>query len=346
MITISKSVTHLFGKPSTDLKSFTVVYLEILYFPEKMVNFTKDYETIQAVACTASLQGNHYIYSLTALNILLAITASLGNALILVALSRNESALHPPSKLMFRCLTVTDLGVGVFSQPVYVIQLMSIAHGRLQLCYTAVSINDIAGSSFSGVSLLTLTAISLDRLLGLCLGLRYKRVVTLRRTLKLMISFWILIFSICFLRCFCGKHALFSSVISVVIYSSLAISAFSYLKIYLTLRHRNNAIQDIVQQDQPNNERGNPLNIARYRKAVSTALCVQLALVACYLPYGIVVAVAHVSGYSPSFNLAVRLTITLVVLNSSLNPILYCWKMRGVSQAVKDTITKLFNQST
>ena len=48
------------------------------------------FETIQATACTSSLHGNHYMHSLTALNVLLAITASLGNALILVAL-RKES---------------------------------------------------------------------------------------------------------------------------------------------------------------------------------------------------------------------------------------------------------------
>ena len=51
-------------------------------------------------------------------------------------------------------------------------------------------------------------------------------------------------------------------------------------------------------------------------------------LVAFYIPYGIVVAMAHVNGYSPSYNLAVRVTITLALLNAYLNTILYCWRIK------------------
>ena len=143
------------------------------------------YETIQFVCCTASVQENQYLFSLSALNILLAITASLGNAVIFFALRRNS--IQPPSKLMFQCLVVTDFCVGVFAQPLYAVQLLSIANQRLQLCYKVVSINDIAGTTFSGVLLFTLTAISFDRLLVLCLGLRYKLVVTLWRKSKMTI---------------------------------------------------------------------------------------------------------------------------------------------------------------
>ena len=105
------------------------------------------------------------------------------------------------------------------------------------------------------------------------------------------------------------------------------------MTIYLALRRHRTEMQ--------NQEKGEgiSLNLARYRKTVSTALWVQSTLVACYLPYGIVNAISH--PYSPSDNLAVRLTITLLHLNSSLNPILYCWKIKGVRQAVKDTIRQL-----
>ena len=53
---------------------------------------------------------------LSALNIFLSITASLGNALILVALHKVPS-IHPPTKLLFRCLAVTDLCIGLIVQP-------------------------------------------------------------------------------------------------------------------------------------------------------------------------------------------------------------------------------------
>ena len=290
------------------------------------------------MSCTASVQGNRYLFSLTALNILLSIIASLGNAVVFFALTK-KSSLPPPSKLMFQCLVFTDFCVGVVAQPLYVVQLFSIANQRLQLCYEVVSVNDIAGSTFTGVSLFTLTAISLDRLLALCLGLRYKLVVTLRQARKMTVCVWLFNISMFSLRRF-WKHALISRVISALVYSFLAISALSYLTIYLKLRKYRTEVQDTVQQGQPNEQR-NALNIANYRKTVYTALCIQLALVTCYLPYGIVVALAHTRGYNSSFNVAVRLAISLVFLNSSLNPILYCWRIRGVRQVVKDIIRRL-----
>ena len=118
----------------------------------------------------------------------------------------------------------------------------------------------------------------------------------------------------------------------------LAIAALSYLKIYVTLCRHRTEVQYAAQHGKPNRSGMSTLSIKQYRKTVSMGLCIQLVLVACYLPYAIVVAMAHAQGYSPPYNLAVRETITLVFLNSSLNPIPYCWRIRGVRKAVKDTI--------
>ena len=134
------------------------------------------------------------------------------------------------------------------------------------------------------------------------------------------------------------SRAKISWVTSALIYTLLVTSAFCYMKIYLSLRHHEVEMQDHAHQGQ-RNRGGIPLNIARYRKTVSTALWVQLTLVTCYLPYGIAAAIAH--PYTSSHNLFTRLTLTLLLLNSSLNPILYCWKMKGVRQAVKETIKQL-----
>ena len=294
----------------------------------------KNYEAIQKVACTASLYGNLFLYSIAALHILLSVTASMGNILILVAL-RKENSLHAPSKLLFRCLATTDLLVGILSQPLFAIQLISIAHQRVSLCFFLVSVNEIAGSSLIGVSLFTMTTISVDRLLALLLGLRHRKIVTLKRIRGVIIVCWIISIFICTLRRFWERHyMLISQFVSGMIYVLLVISAISYTTIYLILRRHQTEMQD-----QANGE-GPTLHIARYRKTVSTALWVQLTLIACYLPYGVVSTLSH--PYAPSHNLSVRLTITLLHLNSSLNPILYCWKIKGVRQAVKDTLRHLY----
>ncbi|CAH3177832.1 unnamed protein product, partial [Porites lobata] len=111
------------------------------------------------------------------LNFVLSITAFVGNTLILVALYKVPS-IHPPTKLLFRCLSATDLCVGLFLQPLFVIRIL----------------NTNSSSSFilCAVSVLTSTAISLDRLLALTLGLRYRIVVTLKRVAVLVTCFWLI----------------------------------------------------------------------------------------------------------------------------------------------------------
>ena len=290
------------------------------------------FDTVQAVTCSSSPQEKYYIYSLVAVNILLVFAATLSNVLILVALPK-VSSLHLPTKLMFKCLTVTDLGVGVIAQTVLFIQLMSTVHERMQLCYTAVTINEVVAGSLFGVSLVTLTEISVDRLLPLSLGLWYRLKVTLKRVQVMLIFFWLFNISLSVLR-IVWHYFVISTVIFTAIYSFLAISALSYAKIFLTPRRRNAMQEDVLQQGQPNSVEGmnRPLNIARYRKTVSTALCVQLSMIACYLPYGIIGSIQYEKGYSPSINLTSLLAVTLGRLNSTLNPILYCWKVNGVRQ--------------
>ena len=195
----------------------------------------------------------------------------------------------------------------------------------------------ITGHILCSASLLTVTAISVDRLLALFLGLRYRQIVTLKRTYLTVIVFWAasivgttMYFWDPLITSWCGN-------IGTVL--CLVTSAFSYTNIFLTLRHNQAQVQNHVFEEQPN--QAIPLNIARYRKAVSSALWVQVTLAVCYLPYGIASALTPQRGLSLSVYLARNYTATLVYLNSSLNPLLYCWKIREVRQAVKDTIRQL-----
>ena len=120
----------------------------------------------------------------------------------------------------------------------------------------------------------------------------------------------------------------------------LVTTIFAYAKIFVTLRHNQIHVQNHAAQGQPS--QAIPLNIARYRKAVYSALWVQGTLGICYLPYNIAVFLTPQRGMSLSIYLARNFTASMVLLNSSLNPLLYCWKIREVRQAVKETLRQLF----
>ena len=300
-------------------------------------NFTGDgqHKTSEQLLCSPDLTvGLHGHLAFISVNSFLSITAFLGNALILIGLYK-ESSLHPPSKLLLRCLATTDLCVGLISQPLLVTYWMSIINEQWKFCRYVYKAVFTVGHLLSGVSVLTLTAISVERLLALLLGLRYRQIVTLKRTYMIVITFWIVSAAFSAMKCCSVVITIWYSIIGTLV--CLVTSSFSYTKIFFTLRRHQNQVQDHVQQQNQTNQ----LNIARYKNAVSAAIWLQLTLVVCYLPHGVAAFFVISSGLSASVYNAWCYTVTLAFLNSSLNPILYCWKIEEVRQAVKDTIRQV-----
>lgn len=114
------------------------------------------------------------------------------------------------------------------------------------------------------------------------------------------------------------------------------------------LLHKN--LSDARQSSSSSTRACLPRTIKRRRKTneynsiqkdnVYGALWIQIALVVCYLPYGIA-AIFVIKGLRTQFlDFAWKLTLSLFMLNSTLNPLLYCWKIKEIRQAVIDTFRR------
>lgn len=289
---------------------------------------------------TAGLHSQLIFFSV--LHAVFAITAIVGNTLILIAL-RKKTSIHPPSKVLFRSLAASDLCVGIIVQPCQVIYGLAVVHERWQICYVVYLLTYGIGSVLCGVSLGTLSVISVDRLLALLLGLRYKQIVTIKRVYVAGIAFWIS--SILIVLIPIWSHAVWE--IIVIAFQSLCLvtSIYCYTRIFLRLRRHQSQVRDDA-QEQAN--RATQVDITRYGKVLWSAVWVQLALGLCYLPYILLSTFAYRElrrRKSPEFYLAVESTVALIYFNSSLNPILYCWKMKEVRQSVRNTLRKFFCSS-
>ena len=275
------------------------------------------------------------IVMIFSLNIFLAITATLGNTLILIALHK-VSSIHPPTKFLLRCLAMSDFCVGVIVQPLFVAFLAEIASGKWRILYLTLNIFNYI---FCGFSFATATSISVDRLLALVLGLRYRHTVTLRRVRCLVVCFLLtgilngVIYSLSF-------RNLANSTVFVVIITSLLLSVFSHAKIFLKLRQYQAQVRQHVGHEQVNGG-GIPLNIERYKKIVCTIAWVQLALVFCYFPVFIFLVLAIASSWYETGSIFHISALTVVYFNSTLNPILYCCKIREVREAVKTIVKQI-----
>ena len=302
-----------------------------------MVNLTEGANfTKMKTPLSANIRVGLYI-AIAAVNIVLSITASLGNILILIAL-RKVTSIHPPTKLLFQCLAITDLGVGLISQPLMATLMLMADNIGIKIFKICLKLLSSLSIPFCGVSVFASTALSVDRLLALCLGLRYRHVVTLKRIRAVLASGCLAVLLLLLVWNFRTKTRIMIIIIFLTL--CLSISLFSYTKIVLRLRQHQSSVRDNVQQGQAN-AGGIPLNLERYKKTVVSVALVQLALVICYFPCNIFLILLHLRRIPPGIDwILLYYTTTLLFLNSSLNPCLYCWRIKEIRQAVKVTIRR------
>ena len=301
-----------------------------------MVNSTEGGNvTVMKTLLSTNIRVGLYI-ALAAVNIVLSITASLGNILILIAL-RKVTSIHPPTKLLFQCLAITDLGVGLISQPLMATLMLMADNIDVKIWKICLNLLSSLSIPFCGVSVFASTALSVDRLLALFLGLRYRHVVTLKRVRAVLACGCLVPLLIMLVRNFRAKTSRIIMIIFLAL--CLIIWLFSYTKSVLRLRQHQSSVQDNVQQGQANTGEM-PLNLERYKKTVVSIALVQLALVICYFPPIIFFIFIHLKGIHPRLYFLHYLTTTLLFLNSSLNPFLYCWRIKEIRQAVKATFRR------
>ena len=244
----------------------------------------------------------------------------LGILLSLLPFIRNFPSIRHPNSCIVVWQQLIFL-VGLVTQPLYAAYWMSVVYEHWSFCRYARDATVISSHALCSVSLSTLTAISVDRLLALLLGLRYKKIVTLRRTYIILAIVW----ALCLVAGICSylnfRIAIRCSFVGIS--SCLVILVASYTKIFRALSHH--------QASQPN-----ALNMVRYRKALHSAVWVQLGLIVCYVPYFTLIILCEVR--CPNDIRIEGIAIVLVFLNSTLNPFLYCWKISEVRQAVKQTL--------
>lgn len=278
-----------------------------------------------------------------ALNAFSSITACIGNVLILVALYKVTS-ISPPTKILFVSLAVTDLLTGLILQPLLVVHaIITSVIISTNLSYFSEQVNSVLGFILTTLSILTSTAISVDRLLGLVLGLVYRNVVTLRRVRVIVIYIWLLSCMLGGWRCTTVAADLAKLVFLVVVGLCFITSIASYIKIYSLLYRHRRQVHGHFKRAQQQSNRTAQLNEARFKKTVSSIAWIQFTLILLFIPC-IVVAILWINKIIPSGipgAILFRVSFSVFYLNSSLNPILYVWKIREVKKIVKADLMKL-----
>lgn len=275
----------------------------------------------------SSLNTNYIITAI--INALFAFTAFFGNALILAALKKTTS-LHSASNSLLCSLALSDLMVGLVVQPMHVIYCVyGVIGGPRVRCYSRI-IFAWTSDYFIAVSFLTIVAISLDRYLTLCQRHAYRSAMTPGRTRAVIAVLWVLCLSFPLGRFVSSSIPMILS--SVVFLVFLVIPSYAVFKIYHFFKQHELQISSQFQNHPRNNSKMAGFNVSQYKRSVTTLLCVYFALLICFLP-SVAVTVAWVTA-DQNGKLALlkvgNFSLTFLMFNSSLNPFLYCWRIREV----------------
>ena len=251
------------------------------------------------------------------------------------------SAIAKTLKTLLLSLACSDVAVGLFSQPIYTFFLVKWLHLDHINCNTYQVLN-IAVFLFLAASFLGVVAVGVDRFLAVHLHLRYQELVTHRRVVVVVIDKWVCSAFVS-LMIFWGLLSTQQLINLVGAALGFIIALVVYIRLYFTVRRHKNQIQCMqIQEVTHSDEIKNFIALIKFTVSI---FYVYLLLLICYLPFFIFSAVMRMYGSSIALKQFFLYSMTLIFLNSSLNPVIYCWKMRHVRHAIVNILRKMSRTS-
>ena len=258
---------------------------------------------------------------------------------------RKTALLPKPLRTLLLSLAASDVGVGLLVQPLYISTLVSRLNQKRIDCISYKGLYVVI-NFFCISSLLNVVTISVDRFLAVHLHLRYQELVTHKRVIAAVISIWLL-GAIISSSVFWVPSFFILRVIRVVNMTvCLILVVIVYWRIYIVLKRHKIQIQGLqIQEVQQGVQNDDLSNFLKLRKSALGTFYVCIVFMICYLPsyilYFLLLArlLSLISLYE-----AWLYTMTLVFPNSSLNPVIYCWKMRPIRRTLMEIMRGIVNR--
>ena len=294
-----------------------------------------------------------YVVDLT-VNAVCSLTATILNTLVLVALRKIPLAqVHSVFKAVLFNLALADLAVGLVVQPAYISAIVTAMYGYHEVSRILGTVFYIANWFFPNISVSFLALIAIDRFLALHFQTRYRRIVTFRRVVVALGFLWLLKCVEIFVLIY--DYRIYNIQASVGLLILITIITTCYLKIYFTLRRHEKEIQGgsafSLQNIRVGNDRPREItsqgktsgfSLVRYKRSFYDMLCLYVAFLCFYVPPLCVFITIQARGEENITNMVRFLGATLILVNSSLNPLLYCWRIRAIRRTIWTTVKKVF----
>ena len=267
-----------------------------------------------------------------AANIISFPVAVAGNALVMAAIWRNP-ALRTPSYILLAGLALSNLCVGLTAQPIYVFILLT----------ESVSLNIVkAGTTgwyFCQLSFSTITAMAIER----WLFMSRRAVLTLKRTCLVYVA--LLVCPLPFITAFHLSNAVKPVAMASLVCGGcmLIVTPVAYYKVFQIIRLHQQQVHNNQMAQNFNQVNGN-FNLNKYKKSVFTILYISALFLLTYLPlqlWGVSWFFLKDPLLDRTYLIVGGYLLTVVFMNSSLNPLLCCWRMKDIRNGVKHLLSKI-----
>ena len=217
-----------------------------------------------------------------------------------------------------------------FSDPLYITVLI-MRYQSLPVNCTLVVIYNLSSSFLVVISMFTVTAISIDRYLAIYFHLRYPQFVTLKKVIYLQITLWAASALLTLTRL--SSFRIYLAVSMAIVILCLFLTCLAYTKIFLVLRRHQAQIQNQVSSE-------TTPKMKQLRKSVINTFYVVFLFLVCFMPYCClaIIIVINPNTRSKSVMLLNLYSTSIILFNSSLNPLIYWWRRREFRDTVKQSL--------
>ena len=297
---------------------------------------------------STKLPGREYIVPLCVLNAFFALTAVVLNSVTIHAIRKTSSASLPKNlRVLLLNLAFSDLSVGLVAQPFYIIHLSTFPFESQQgdLSQKMKTAFVVMGIVFVYASILGVLILSVDRFLAVYLHLRYQEIVTPKRVVSILILSWVISTTVSLFWIVQEYHDLLLIFLNAFLATCLTTIALLQCKIYSIVRRHRFQIRAQQEQGSKKTEDETRATFERQKSSVRSAFYIYLLLLACYLPR-IFTTFATMKSEEIIVEILRQYMLTLMFVNSCLNPLIYCWKLRHIRRTIRLILRQIFVRDT
>jgi len=300
------------------------------------MNLTNSSSAPTQPSCSRVIEEEYFLES--ALFTLLSIILNLStcpviifmNALVIITI-KTRRRLQTMYNILLAYLAVTDLVVGMVSQPLFIVQEIYLLTGASLLDYCSLYRKTVFVFLVPCIaSGLMLALLSIERYLAMKYSLRYANIVTTLRLTSAVVCSWVVSVVTLIIRSTPASRPFSKYFYLISVSLSILVIIFCHISVYfVSRRHMIQIKAGQVASDAKT-------KFLEDRKALKTTSIIITFLFLSYVPGIMYGGIKYLlpSSFSGRMTNWLPLATSCVLLNSFFNPFIYCWKNKDIRKAL------------